>query len=569
MTTAAGATQSRSGRHRGERPGASGDYHRGSHRQGGSTYAGTALAARLALRRSRWFWLAWIVALWATIQGTAGAYSTFVPNPEQGQILIESLSANATMRAMLGPPFNLYDAGGFAMWRVGTFTAAAAAMMAALGVIRATRAEEEAGRVELLRSGAVSRLAPLTGALFVAFGGCTVLGALIAAGLSAAAPPAAGAVATGVGIALTGAMWAGVGAVTAQVTESARAARGWALGILGGAYLVRAVADGVTPDNPLARLQWASPVEWAALARPYADERWWVLALPAATTVLLVALAYRLEARRDHGGGLRPAALGPARAADSLSTAGALAWRLARGSVIGWTVGLTVFGLVIGSLSGGLDDMLEQSPQVAEIFRRMGGDATTLTDTFYVALLGIMVVVIAMFAVQLTLRLRHEEEGGRTELMLSTSTSRSEYLWSHVSLALAVPTVLLVLTSVGMAATQAVTEGSSDAVKAVVAGAVALVPGVWLVVGLTVAVLGWMPRLTVIPWAVLGWSLVMSWVGALLNLPDWVIKATPFEQLPKVPVETMNWTPWVIEVVLAIVLIAVGIIGFRRRDITP
>ena len=555
--------------HHGKRAVHSGGRRAGAHRAAGGTFAGTGLAARLALRRSRWFWAVWILALWATMQGTAGAYSTYVPNPEQGRILIEGLSANATMRAMLGPPFDLYNAGGFTMWRVGTFTAAAAAMMAALGVIRATRAEEEAGRLELLRAGAVGRHAPLTGAVLVGLGGCAVLGVLIAAGMSAAAPPASGAIAAGLGIALTGAVWVGVGVVAAQFTESARAARGWALGILGGAYLLRAVADGVPAGNAVENLRWLSPVEWAALARPYAGERWWVLLLPVVTTVLLVALAYQLVARRDHGAGLRPATLGPVGASAGLSSANGLAWRLARGSVIGWTVGLVVYGLVIGSLSGGLGDMLEQSPQIADIFRRMGGDAQTLEDAFYVALLGITVVVVAMFALQLVLRLRHEEEAGHAELMLSTATSRSGYLASHVALALLVPTLLLVLTAAAMALTQAVADGSPDQVWAVIGGALALAPGVWLMVALTVAVLGWAPRLTAIAWALLGWSLVMSWIGALLNLPDWVITATPFEQLPKVPVQPMDWTPWAIETALAVALLVAGFAGFRRRDITP
>lgn len=541
----------------------------GAHRAGGGRFTGTRLAARLALRRSRWFWAVWILALWATMQGTAGAYSTLVPDSgaASGRMLIEGLASNATMRAMLGPPYNLYDAGGFTMWRVGTFAAAGAAMMAALGVIRATRAEEEAGRVELLRSGAIGRGAPLTGGVLVALGGCAVLGLVVAGGMAAAAPPAAGAVAAGAGIALVGAVWAGVGAVTAQVTESARTARGWALGILGAAYLLRAMADGVAPGHAIENLRWASPVEWAALARPYADERWWVLLLPAASTAALIAVAFRLQGLRDHGAGLRAARPGPGHAAAGLSSAYSLARRLARGSVIGWFIGLTAFGLVIGSLSRGLGDMLEQSPQVAEIFRRMGGDTQLLEDAFYVAMLGIVVVVIAMFAVQLAWRLRHEEEAGHAEVMLSTATSRGGLLASHVVLALVLPTLLLALTAVAIAATQALADGSPDVMWAVLGGAMALVPGVWLVVGLTVAVLGWAPRAGFVPWILIGWSLVMSWIGALLNLPDWIIKATPFEQLPKVPVQPMDWTPWAIETLLAVALLAAGAWGFRRRDI--
>ena len=238
----------------------------------GGHLAGTGLMARLALRRSRWFWLLWILALWAIMPATVSAYATLIPDPQTGAATVEALAANPTMRAMLGPPFDLLHAGGFTMWRVGTFAAGAAAMMGALGVIRATRAEEEDGRIELLRSGAIGRHAPLAGALVVALGACVVLAALITASMTAGAPPFTGALATGLGIGLTSALGAGLGALTAQVTESARTARGLALATIGVAYLVRALADGSPSGSPLASLGWLSPLQWAALTRPDAGD---------------------------------------------------------------------------------------------------------------------------------------------------------------------------------------------------------------------------------------------------------------------------------------------------------
>ena len=73
------------------------------------------------------------------------------------------------------------------------------------------------------------------------------------------------------------------------------------MAVLGVAYLVRALADGVTDSSPLHALQWVSPLEWAALARPYAGERWRVLALPCCATGVLSALAFRLESGATTG----------------------------------------------------------------------------------------------------------------------------------------------------------------------------------------------------------------------------------------------------------------------------
>ena len=130
---------------------------------GPSRWPGSGSRRVWPLRRSRWFWLVWILALWVTIPATVSRYAELVPDTEVGRLTTAALAANPTMRAMLGPPFELLNAGGFVMWRVGTFVAAAAGVMAALGVIRATRAEEEEGRTELLRSGIVGRHTPLGG----------------------------------------------------------------------------------------------------------------------------------------------------------------------------------------------------------------------------------------------------------------------------------------------------------------------------------------------------------------------------------------------------------------------
>lgn len=533
----------------------------------GGQLAGTGLMARLGLRRGRWFWLLWVLALWAVMPATVSAYATLIPDPQTGAATVAALAANPTMRAMLGPPFDLLTAGGFTMWRVGTFAAGAAAMMGALGVIRATRAEEEDGRIELLRSGAIGRHAPLAGALVVALGACGVLAALITLSMATGAPPVAGALATGLGIGLTGALGAGLGAVTAQLTESARTARGLALSTIGVAYLVRALADGSPADSALASLSRLSPLQWAALSRPYAGERWWYLLLLAVLAGLLIAAAVAVENRRDLGAGIRAARPGPAHGPASLSGVSGLVRRLERGTVLGWALGTILFAAVIGSLAGTVDQMLTDNPQIAELFRRMGGGGQELRDAFYVAMLGLLSVALAFFAAQLITQLRREEELGHVELMLSTATSRTQVVWAHLVPALVAPTVVLVLSAAALGLPQAISTQDPALLLRLAGAGAALAPALWLVVGLAVALLGWVPRLTGLVWLVLGWSLFVTWVGALLGLPQALVDATPFAPLPHLPVDELTWAPILLETALAAGLVAAGVLGWRRRDI--
>lgn len=531
-----------------------------------SQLAGTRLAIRRILRADRWFWVLWVLILWSVIPATASAYRSTISDDAAGREVAAALAANPTMRAMLGPPFDLLTVGGFTMFRVGGFTAMMAAIMAVLGVIRATRAEEEIGRTELLRAGSIGRHAALAGALAVAGLASLLLGILVAVSLIGVGTPARGALVMGAGLALTPMAFAGVGACAAQLTASARTAREIGLGVVGAAYLVRAVADGAAADSPLRALQWLSPLEWAPLARPYAGDRWWVLLLLVVLAVALVVGAFTMESRRDYGAGLRAARPGPAHAPATLSSADGLAWRLARGSVLAWTVGLGIFALAMGSMSGVFDAIADE-PNLVDRFRRMGAGAQDLTDAFYVAMLGILAGVIAIFALQLAERLRREEAAHRDEIILATATSRIRYAAGHLAIALAVPTALLALAGAGLALPASVRDGDWAVLARTIGAALALAPAVWLGVGIFATVFGWAPRLHVLPWLVVGWTLLVSWIGAVVGFPQRILDATPLAVLPQLPAESMSWSPVLVEAVLALGLLALGLAGYARRDV--
>lgn len=527
---------------------------------------GFPVALRLAGRRSRAFYAWWIVLLAVLMPATVTKYHDLVPPGSNAEDLMLSLAGNPTMRAILGPAFDLSTPGGFTFWRVGTFTAAAAAMMAALGVIRATRAEEEEGRLELLRAGAMSRLSPLAAGLALSFGACLATGVAIAALMAAATQPVAGAVASGLGIALTGAMFAALAGVVAQVFPSARTARVWTLGIfLGGLYLLRALVDGSrsTPDV----WTWLMPLDWAALARPYAHERWWVLILPLAVTVALTAVALRLESTRDHGDGLVSASAGPATAPAWLRGAPGLAWRLLRTGIIGWTVGILISAVSMGSLSVSLVSTLDSQPAVADMLRRMGSGAAQIQTAFFVAMLLIMASVVTISGVLMLSRLAAEEQQGRTEVMLATSTTRWTYALSFLVPALVVPMILLVATGAGLPVLQAVHDGSGVLLGTLTKGALVLLPGVALVMGVGMLTIGWAPRWFGVTWAVLGWSMFASWLLPLFTVPDWLIRLQPWGHLPHLPVDPLDWTPIVDTSALALAFIVAGLVGFRRRNI--
>lgn len=532
-----------------------------------NTFAGLGAALRIALRRNRLFWILWVVGLFLLMPMTAQQYNTILPPGVDQRTIIEPLRHQAAMLALLGPAFDLYTKGGFVFWRVGGFTSMAAAMMGGFGIIRATRAEEEEGRVEVVRSGPVGRHAPLAAGLILGVVGNLALAALTIPTLIGIGLPVAGSVAAGLALSANGVLFTAIGAVLAQVFTTARSARYWTLGAgLGGMFLLRAMVDAQGSTAPAAWVHWLIPLEWPMLVRPFSDERWWVFALPLGLAVALTVVAFALESRRDHGAGLVQPRLGPASAPGYLGGTWGLAWRLQRGGLIGWTLALLVCSVLFGSIGANIDQLFRDDPAMQRLLQRIGG-VGELRTAFYTAILSIMVLFTAMMAVTILARLRGEETRGHAEAMLATAVPRTRLALSHLSWATVLPVAVLVGVGAGLPLSVAASNGDWALLGDMTQGALGLIPGTLLVLGVAMFLLGWLPQLFGLAWAVLGWSIIASWFGVLFNFPDWVLKLQPWGHLAKLPAEQMNWAPFLIELGIAIALGVLGLIGYRRRTI--
>ena len=205
--------------------------------------------------------------------------------------------------------------------------------------------------------------------------------------------------------------------------------------------------------------------------------------------------------------------------------------------------------------------------QLAAILEQLGGGADQVSEAFYVALVSMVAIVMGILAVQLLQRLLTEEQHGRAELVLATPVSRPRLLGSYLLWAAVVPVALLVLVSVVLTLNQAASEGGWGWPARMAVAALALAPGGLLLLGLAVFLHGWAPRQSWLAWALVAWSLVVAWVGAVLGLPTWVTDLTPWAALPQLPVDEMSWPPILLTLALAAALVVVGVVGYRRRDL--
>jgi ABC-2 type transport system permease protein len=520
---------------------------------------GTRALIRLALRLDRVRLTVWVLGLAVMPMGTAANYFKLYPNKADLDA-VSGVVANPSLVALSGPLF-ARSIGALTTWKIGVTEFILVALMSLLTVVRHTRTEEETGRLELIGATVVGRYAPLTAALAVAGLANIAIGGLAALGLMATGLAVAGSVAFGLATALVGILFAAVAATTAQLSRSARAAGGIASAVLGGAYLLRAVGD----SGP-SGLTWLSPVGWGLHLRPFAGEQWWVAGLFAGFALLLTVAGYVLVARRDVGGGLLPERLGPGEAAPSLRSPFALAWRLHRGLLVGWVIALALTGAVLGGAASGIGDLHSPSQGITDVLARMGG-RKGLTDAFLAAIFAITGTVAAAYTVQATLRLRHEESVGRVEALLATPVGRLRWAASHLVFALLGTALLLAVAGVtGGLSYGAQVHDVGGQFWRVFAAALVQVPAAWVLAGLGIALIGLAPRLTALTWGVLIASVLLVELGALFGLNQWIVDATPFAHVPKLPGSAFTVTPLLWLIAITIALAAAGLAGLRRRD---
>jgi ABC-2 type transport system permease protein len=525
---------------------------------------GTLVLARLILRRDRVVLAVWVSLLAIMMVGFAAGIQGLYPTSASRLEFAGSVAANPSLTAFYGPVFSP-TVGGITAWR-SVWVLLGVAIAALLMITRHTRAEEEIGRRELIGSTVVGRHASMAAALVVMSGSMVALAGLIVLGLVGRGLPVAGSVAVGMAVATFGTVFGSVAALCAQLTQSARSARGIAAGVLSGAFLLRVTGD-LSSESWLSWLSWGSPFGLVQQIRPFADERWWLFGPLVALVVLLVGVAFAVQARRDLGAGLLPTRPGPATGGARLCSPYGLAWRLHRGALLWWAAAFTVAGVAVGGAAQGAAQMVDDNPQLRVTLERLGGAGSAI-DAFLTMVFVYIGIVASLYAIQAVLRLRGEELRHRAEPLLATSVSRTTWTLSHLVFAFGGPVILMAAAGVSAGLVRGVAmHDVAHHVARLLGAALVQLPAVWVLAGIATVVVGLAPRWTPLAWASVVFFALLGEFGTMLNISSWVWNVSPFHHVPQLPGGAVVATPlmWLIAVSGSLVL--AGLIGIRRRDV--
>lgn len=530
-----------------------------------SEFAGTGTLIRFILRRDRVRIPVWIGAITLFVIGSALALPGSYPTAEDRQARADVIDNPATIM-ILGPGYGLddYTFGAMMANEMLGITAATVAVMSILMVVRHTRAEEESGRLELVRASVAGKHAGTAAALIAVTAVNLLLGGIIALGLAASLEELdlAGSLLFGAALALTGIVFAAIAAVAAQINEFARGATGMSVAVLAGSYLLRGFGD--LQEN---FLSWLLPVGWAQQTAPYVFDRWWPLALSLAFSAVTVVLAFALSVRRDVAAGIVPPRPGPVTGSPVLSRPLGLPLRLQRGSLISWAVGLALFAAGTASVSAEVADMYTDNPTARDYLEQMGLSQADAVDSALAVYIAFVAMFGSIYTVGAITRLRAEESSGRADNVLATAVGKPR--WAGEYLAFSIITSTLILAIVGFAAglTHAAVNDEPSGIASMMAAALSFAPAHWLAAGVALAVFGLFPRAMAFAWAVPGYAIFVLMLGPLLGLPDWLYEFSPFEHVPRLPAADFTIVPLAVMTVMAVVLAIAGLAGFSLRDV--
>ena len=519
-----------------------------------SRWTGTAHLIRLALRRDRVRLTVWISVLTAMMLYTPNALELAYPDEAQRRTRVQLLQTPAGIM-MGGPMFggNETDLGAMMANELMLTLIVATSILAILTVIRHTRAEEEGGTAELVLASPVGRYARTTAALLVVGAVNAVIAVTMTAAMAASGFAVADTAAMCIGVTAVATVFGAVAAVTAQLWRVARTASGAAMALLALAALIRGVGDVI--DHSGSALSWFSPIAWAQQMRAFVDLRWWPLALLLVVTVLLIALAAVLEARRQYDDGIL-ATSGERPGAKPIRGVIGLHLVLQRGSLIGWTVGLFLAGLAFGSMTKSLRDAAQTNELIARMLAAQGNDGIYTTMSQFLA------AVAAAYVTTAVLRVYADEQAGLGESVLAGAVSRWSWLVGAVVTAVLGAAVLMFFAGLGNGLGAGLTMGEPQTVVRLTLAGLGYVPA--LAVMAAVAALAVALRRTWIAWLAVTFVITALYLGALLRLPQWLIDLSPVGQTT-VPTDVPVGALAVMVAVAALITLLAGSV-YRRRD---
>ena len=501
---------------------------------------------RLAVSQERVWLMALPVVTGLMTALLAPGYGDTYASPEDLARAVASAQVSDTSRFLYG---DLSASAGIvqvAAWELGGLTCLVLGVFITLRSISLTRAAEDLGRTELLRSTGTGPAAGLVGQGLTLALQCLFLGIGAGAGLLAL-EEADGTDAVTYGAVLTATCLtvSFAALVLAQLAPDAAAGRSIALGVVGLMYS----GNGMRASKHWDWAGWVSPFRLRTEADPGGDNSWPPILIAVAAGIVVLTLAGVLTSHRDLGQGLVQL---PVRRSSSLRVSGplTLAIRLNRCQCLAWALLVSLVAGVLVSMGGGVVDLARRGGiSGGSLGALLSGDDPGEAFLRYIGQLA--GALSATQGVSLALRYSGDERSGCLETAVATGNRPLRVLLGS---GLTLSCAMLAAGYVGHS------ELDTDMIDAV-----RLVAGQWPAAlasaAIATALCGAWPRGRGLAWAPVLAGLGVAQLGGVLDLPTWVRDAGLFAQAGE------RGSLWLVAIMAAGLLIAAYCVTRRDMDL--
>ncbi len=515
-----------------------------------------------------------IFGLFAGLENIAQAFGIVAAYPTAAQRVqvVHDLSSNPALGLLYGEPHgNIASAAGYMVYRTSMLLAVVAGVWGLLAATRMLRGQEEDGRWELLLTGSTTAARATRDTLRgfgMTIGVAYVLTVLIIAGAGSSSKVQVsllGGLYYGLALLASAVLFAAVGALTSQLAATRRRAVLYGLLLLLVCYALRAIGN---VASSLVWLKDITPFGWIDHLRPLNDSQpMWLLPL-GVMAVLCTAVALFIAGRRDLGNSVIADKATARPHLWLLHMPLGLSLRTSRGVLLSWLLGSLLMSVVVASIAKTAAQSLVGTSSVSGAIAKLSGSATANLEMAFLSISGYLVATILMVMVITGLgSVREEEVRGRLDNFLVGTVSRTRWLSGRLLLLTSASLTICLLSSLAVWLVAVTQQIQVDPVKLMFGGLNVLGP-VCLILGVGTLLYGLWPRLTTtVLYAWLAWSFTADIVASVITLNKAVLNTSLLHQIALTPAADPNWSTFAIVSLSGLVLMAVGLLAFQRRDL--
>lgn len=237
-----------------------------------------------------------------------------------------------------------------------------------------------------------------------------------------------------------------------------------------------------------------------------------------------------------------------------------------KGPIISWLIAFIVMGAAYGSIYGEMETFIKSNEFIEQMFHFA---SYAVEIAFTSTLMMVMIGLVAILPIVIVNKLYGEEKHGHFSQMFATKVSRKTWYWTTIVIAVCAGLigVFFAAGSLGCFAVLSMEQDASikwiDFMKA----GYNLFPSVLFFTGLAALLLGWAPRFGKVVYVYVIYAFFLSYFENLLDIPNWMFKTAIQSWLPKMPMESFEFGPFLLMLLVSLALLWLGSIGYDKRDL--